>query len=363
MASKNILINATCDSEKPSGVAIFNRELTKNIIKINPDIFKVYTTIDFLPDFNNKINMSDKFSSGSTSSNLRRWFWEQTNVDLLTCDLCFSPAPEGPILTRNKALVIHDIFPIKYPRYYKRMKYYVKFILPLILKTSKMLFFDSMSVKEETYNYFNISNIPFKIIYLGYDTESFKIREKGFIKTKYGYDKYFLYVGEMRPYKNVSNAILAYHKSDLFDYKFLIAGKKDNKFYPDVQKLVDELKINEKVIFFDYVSSDELPYFYNDATALVFPSEDEGFGLPPLEAMASGLPVITTKCSSIPEVCGDAPIYIDPKNITDISNAMIKIASDENLRINLKERSLERAKLFSWEKCAREYYDVLLSLL
>jgi glycosyltransferase involved in cell wall biosynthesis len=363
MANKNILINATCYSEKPSGVAVFNRELTKNIIKINPDIFKVYTTIDFLPDFNNKVNLSNKVSSGNTLGNLRRWFWEQTDLNLLSCDLLFSIAPEGPILTKNKALVIYDILPVKYPQCYKRMKYYVKFMLPLILKTSKMLFFISESAKEETHNYFDISNIPFKIIYPGYDTESFKTREKGFIKTNYGYDKYFLYVGEMRPYKNISNAVLAYHRSNLLDYKFLIVGKKDNKFYPDVQKLVDELKLNENVIFLDYVSCHELPYFYNDAIAFVFPSEYEGFGLPPLEAMASGLPVITTKFTSIPEVCGNAPIYIDPKNISDISSAIINIVSDGNLRMNLREKSLERAKLFSWEKCAKEYYDVLISLV
>jgi glycosyltransferase involved in cell wall biosynthesis len=123
------------------------------------------------------------------------------------------------------------------------------------------------------------------------------------------------------------------------------------------------LKLNENVIFLDYVSCHELPYFYNDATAFIFPSEYEGFGLPPLEAMASGLPVITTKFTSIPEVCGNAPIYIDPKNINDISSAMINIVSDENLRMNLREKSLERAKLFSWKKCAKEYYDVLISLV
>ena len=364
MANKYILINATCDCEKPSGIGIFNRELTKNLIKINPDIFRVYTTIDFIPHFNNKINLSEKLSSGSTLGNLKRWFWEQTDLNLLNCDLLFSPVLEGPILTKNKAIVVHDILALKYPQYYKKMKYYnARFTWPLILKTSKLLFFISKSTKEETYNYFNLSNVPFKIIYSGYDVESFKVREKGFIKIKYGYDKYFLYVGEMRPYKNINNAILAYHKSNLTDYKFLIVGKKDNTFYPDVQKLVDELKVNSKVIFLDYVSSDELPYFYNDATALVFPSEYEGFGLPLLEGMASGLPVITTQCTSIPEVCADAALYIDPKSIIDISNAMINIANNEDLRINFKTKSLARAKLFSWEKCAKEYYEDLVALL
>ena len=357
MANKKILINATCDAEKPSGVPLFNREVTKNLIKINPDIFTAYMSIDFLPDFNNKyLNPNLKY-------NRKRILWEQTDLSLLEYNLIFSTVTEGPILTNNKAVVVHDMIPMKYPQYFGWFKYYVQYVIPLVLKTSKFLFFNSKSTKEETYKYFNVSDIPSKVVYHGYDTENFKLREKGFIKAKYGYEKYFLYVGEMRTYKNIDSAILAYHKSNLSDYKFLIAGRKDNNYYPSVQKLVDELKLNDKVIFLDYVPSEELPYFYTDATALVFPSEYEGFGIPPLESMASGTPVITTRCFAIPEVCGNAAVYIEPKNITDISNTMIKIANDDDLKMILKEKSLERVKLFSWEKCAKEHYDVLTSLI
>jgi glycosyltransferase involved in cell wall biosynthesis len=363
MKNKNILINATCDSEKPSGVGIFNRELTKNLIRINPELFSVYETIDFLPDYKNKKLLSVNLSASGAKGHFLRWSWEQTLLNFSKADLIFSPTPEGPILSRNKALVIHDILAIKYPEYYPRQKYYCQYVLPLILKRSRMLFFDSESSKNEVYNYYHIPNIPCKVIYPGYDTNAFKPLEKGFVKTRYGVENYFLFVGEMRPYKNVTNAIIAFHKSDLKGYKFLIVGKKDEKFFPAVLKLVTELSINDKVIFLDYIPFNELPHLYADASALVFPSEYEGFGLPPLEAMATGTPVITSKLTSLPEVCGDAALYINPKNIDEISAAMIRIKQDEILRAALRDKSIERSKMFGWEKCANEYYKVLISLL
>jgi glycosyltransferase involved in cell wall biosynthesis len=361
---KKILINAACDSKKPSGVGIFNRELTKNLIKINPELFTVYETIDFLPEFKNKKMLPASFSAGAgTKGHFLRWSWEQTLLNFSNFDLIFSPVPEGPILFKNKTLVVHDILSIRYPEYYPRQKYYTKYVLPLILKSAKTIFFDSESAKNETYSYFNISDIPYKIIYPGFDKKYFKPMEKGFVNSKYSISKYFLFVGEMRPYKNVKNAIIAFKKADINDSKFVIAGRKDEKFFPDVNKLVIESGLSDKVIFMDYLPFEELPHFYADALALVFPSEYEGFGLPPLEAMATSTPVITTRCTSLPEVCGDAALYVNPVDIDEISAAMVNISQNESLRINLSEKSVERSRLFGWEKCAKEYYETLTSLL
>jgi len=364
LKNKKILINATCDSERPSGVGIFNRELTRNLLKINSEVFTAYETIDFLPEYKNKKVLPLSFSAGAgMKGHFLRWSWEQTILNFSGYDLIFSPSPEGPILFKNKALVVHDILALRYPEFYPRQKYYVKYILPLIIKSSKKTFFDSLSAKNEVYNYFNIQNIPYQIIYPGYDKNHFKRLENGFIKNKYGFSDYFLFVGEMRPYKNIKNALKAFQKSNLTSYKFVIVGKKDEKFFPEVQKLVSDLGLSDSVVFTDYIPFEELPHLYADAAALVFPSEYEGFGLPPLEAMACGTPVITTRLTSIPEVCGDASLYINPKEISDISNAMISIASSESLRQSFTEKSIERSKLFGWEKCAKEYYHALISLI
>ena len=362
--NKKILINATCDSQKPSGVGVFNRELTKNLININPELFTVYETIDFLPEFKNKKVFPASFSAGAgTKGHFLRWTWEQTLLNFSKFDLIFSPVPEGPILFKNKTLVVHDILSLRYPEYYPRQKYYAKFVLPLILKSARTIFFDSESAKNETYNYFGLRDIPYKVIYPGYDKKYFKPLERGFVQQKLGISNYFLFVGEMRPYKNVINAIIAFKNADIKDFSFVIVGRKDEKFYPDVNKFVIDLGLAEKVLFLDYIPFDELPHFYSDAAALVFPSEYEGFGLPPLEAMATGTPVITTRLTSLPEVCGEAVLYIDPKNVNDLSKAMLSIIQNELLRNNLKSKSIEQSKLFGWDKCAKEYYDSLLSLI
>ncbi|HQJ75112.1 MAG TPA: glycosyltransferase family 1 protein [Bacteroidota bacterium] len=364
MKKSKILINATCDSSKPSGVGVFNREITKNLISIDPEIFFVYETIDFIPEYKNKKILSKSFSSESgTKGHFLRWTWEQTLLNFSCYKLIFSPVPEGPLFFKNKAIVVHDILPIKYPEYYPRQKYYFKYLLPLIIRTSKIVFFDSYSAKSETYNYYKITKTPYKVIYPGYDVNLYRKIDKGFIKSKYGIEKYFLFVGEMRPYKNVMNAIHAFFKTNLEKYRLIIVGRKDELFFPKIEKLVLDLDLQNRVKFMDYVPLNELPHFYANAEALVFPSEYEGFGLPALEAMACGTPVITTKLTSIPEVCGDAAYYISHTDIEGMSKAMTDIASNNLLKNSLQTKSLERAKHFSWEKSAKEYYDTLKGLI
>ncbi len=364
MTKNKIIINATCDGEKPTGVGVFNRELTKRLIEIDPDLFTPYLTVDFLPDMVHKkvYSLSLSTSAGSKGQFLR-WLWTQTLLNFSGCKFIFSTVPEGPLLLQNKAMVIHDILALKYPEYYPRQKYYYKYFMPLLLRTSKILFFDSESAKKDVYDYYKLKNKPFKVIYPGYETAIFSPKEKGYIQSKYGLSNYFLFVGEMRPYKNIMNAIHAFQKSELRNVKFVIAGKKESRFFPEIQELVTDLEMQDRIIFMDYVPKEDLPYLYSDALALVFPSEYEGFGLPPLEAMATGTPVITTRLTSIPEVCGDAALYINPKSVDEISSAMQTITDNENLRNELSQKSLDRSKLFSWDKCAKEYYQTLKELI
>lgn len=121
-----------------------------------------------------------------------------------------------------------------------------------------------------------------------------------------------------------------------------------------LEKLIKELNLKEDVIFLGYVPTEELPKFYNAADLFVYPSLYAGFGLPPLEAMACGTPVITSNLSSLPEVVGNAGIMINPYDKNQLVKAMYKVLTDKNLRENLIKKGLERAKIFNWEKAARE---------
>jgi glycosyltransferase involved in cell wall biosynthesis len=364
---KRIIINATCDINEPKGLGVFTREITSHLIEMQPDLFYLICVNDFLPKFKTKKIISKYLSPDyGTIGNFFRWIWDQTllasEFNRLNGNLLFSTVQEAPVSIKNKAVVIHDILPIRFPEIYPRMKYYFYYLVPKILKTSRHIFFDSKSTQEEVFDYYRLNGNPHSIIYPGYNQKNFYPLEKGFIKKKYGIDKYFCYVGDMRPYKNLKNAIITFAREDIEDVYFLIAGKKDKKFYPGLKKLAEDLNLSKKVIFLDYIPQDELPHLYRNAIALFFPTKYEGFGLPVLEAMATGTPVITTKLTSLPEVCGNAAIYVNPDNIDEMAKALNELAGNLSLREHFSEISLQRAKNFSWEKSAREYYNELINL-
>jgi glycosyltransferase involved in cell wall biosynthesis len=178
-------------------------------------------------------------------------------------------------------------------------------------------------------------------------------------------EKVILYVGSEQPRLNVPFLIKGFA-----ELKKLLPGAKllkiGNPQWPKarekLEKLIRELNLKEEVIFLGHVPPEELPKFYNAADLFVYPSLYAGFGLPPLEAMACGTPVITSNTSSFPEVVGDAGIMVNPFDVTELTKAMFEILTKENLRENLIKKGLERAKMFSWEKSAKETLEVYKKL-
>ena len=150
------------------------------------------------------------------------------------------------------------------------------------------------------------------------------------------------------------------HKND---YELWLAGPYDQRYSPLLEAQTQELGISHLVKFLNYVSYDELPIIINQALALVFPTLWEGFGLPVLEAMACGTPVITSNISSLPEVAGDAAILINPYDTREITAAMQAIINDSELRKQLSEKGLKRANQFSWEKTGKATVEVLKEYL
>jgi glycosyltransferase involved in cell wall biosynthesis len=128
-------------------------------------------------------------------------------------------------------------------------------------------------------------------------------------------------------------------------------------------RLVEEFKLQSHVILPGYVSSDELPAFYSAADLFVFPSLYEGFGLPPLEAMACGTPVVVSNSSSLPEVIGDSGVLVDPYNVTALADGMRRVLADTALQDDLRARGLKRAAEFSWERSARQTLEVYKQVL
>lgn len=177
----------------------------------------------------------------------------------------------------------------------------------------------------------------------------------------YGVGKpYVLFVGTLEPRKNINLLVKGFDKvvKDGHDLHLVLAGRRGWM----AQNIFDELERREllgRVHITGYVREHYLPSLYRQATALVYPSLYEGFGLPPLEAMASGTPVIVSRNSSLPEVVGDAGIYIDALSVDEMADAIERILEDKSLATSLRDRGLERAKMFSWTKTAEKTLDIL----
>lgn len=260
-------------------------------------------------------------------------------------------------------ITVHDLIPLVFPqtRPYKVFLIY-KYLLPRTLRKADKIIADSNSTKSDLVKYFNVPAKKIEVIYLAAD-ERFKLLTDDEVRTirqKYNLDFLFiLYVGGLAPHKNLITLIKAFHKAKLkgIDHKLVIAGKKRWK-YKEIFSSIDALHLQDDVIFTGYVPDEDLPGLYNAADLFVYPSLYEGFGLPLLEAMACGCPVIASNSSSLAEVVGDAGILFNPYEVDELTKSICTVLNDIESKYNFRNKSLERAKDFSWNKCAMETLNV-----
>ena len=215
--------------------------------------------------------------------------------------------------------------------------------------------------KKDLMEYLKIPEEKIKVIYHGIDKIFRPIDGANHAIRRYGIDSPFiLHVSNYAPRKNPETLIKAFHKlkkEKMVNHKLVIAGRRWER--SGIYDFVKKLDLQNDVIFTGNVPREDLVSFYNAADMFVYPTIYEGFGLPPLEAMACGCPVISSNVTSMPEVVGDAALLLgDPLDSQDLAEKMYSVLIDEDLRNKLREKGLKRAKIFSWEKCARETLEV-----
>lgn len=277
--------------------------------------------------------------------------------------LFWSPHYNIPLLYKGKLIVtIHDVFHLAMPRFVKGLhkRLYANGMFRAIYCKADAIICASNFTANELIRLQGIGRQQIHVIYHGVANSWFHIK-----KNKNPHSKPFLlYVGNIKPHKNLVKLVQAI---ELILYKFphdlVIVGKKDGFITKDSSVFDRASTIRDRVHFTGYVKDEILRQYFVHADALVFPSLYEGFGLPPLEAMACGCPVIVSNAASLPEVCGDAALYCDPYNPEDIANKIQMLLSDAKLRESLRQKGLERAKQFTWEKCARETWAVIEKVL
>lgn len=268
-------------------------------------------------------------------------------------DLLHLSHPQFPYVKKPRVpvvLTIHDVSPTLFPEFHNwKRNFFFKRMLPFYLKGADAIIASSYSTKSDIIRYYGIPAEKITVVHLALPKIKYEKVEK---------EPFILYLGTLEPRKNVEGVIRAFAilKSHGFKYKLVIAGGKGWK-YDSIFNLVKRLGLQDEVIFRGYVSDAEKVFLYKKAKLLVWPSFYEGFGLPVLEAMACGTPVVTSNTSSLPEVCGDAAILVDPCDVHSIADGVLK-ALDSNMYDVLVKRGLEKAKLFTQKRMIDGIIDV-----
>ena len=271
-----------------------------------------------------------------------------------------------PFVKGKTVCTVHDMTIKAYP---ETVRLSSRFMMHLNLKSTckraDKIITSSEFSKKEIMKYMNVSADKICVLYSGVDLNVYQpctdVERISFIKKKYGVvGEYFLYLGTLEPRKNIERLIKAYAlatKKINNVPKLVIAGRK-GWMYKEIFQTVEQEKLTESVIFTGYIEKEEAPILLSGAMAFLFPSLYEGFGMPPLEAMACGTPVITSNCASLPEVVGDAALLVNPYSVEEISHAMKTICEEQNLRNNLAVAGRKRALLFTWDKLGEQLYQI-----
>jgi glycosyltransferase involved in cell wall biosynthesis len=268
-------------------------------------------------------------------------------------DLFWSPhynVPLLPLKAKKRIVTIHDAYHLAFKKtLHWKKRLYAETLFRQAISRSDLILTVSEFSRQELCRLLSLPEHKIQVIYSGVDAAHFSKKvsseSKEALRKKYSLPpSFFLFVGNVKPHKNLQLILAAYEQFSI-DLPLVIVGK------------VEISKAN-KIFVAEGVSDEELPAFYQMALALLFPSLYEGFGLPPLEAMAAGCPVIASNAASLPEICGRAALLIDPTKVDDLGAAMQRMIEDEPLKNALREKGKAHVQKFPWETCARQYRKV-----
>jgi glycosyltransferase involved in cell wall biosynthesis len=276
----------------------------------------------------------------------------------------------SPLTSCPSVVTIHDCIHLRFPQYLpnRAAPLYAKWMMRSAAHKAARVLTVSQASKDDILSYLDVPAEKVEVIYNALDerlaepptdADIGRVRERFLLNAPF-----VLYAGNIKPHKNVDRLIEAFatvRERVPGDLKLLIIGDELSK-YPNLRRLVHRHHLHAHVRFLGFVPDDTLAALYRMAAVFVFPSLYEGFGLPPLEAMAAGAPVVTSNVSSLPEVVGDAALLIDPLDPHAIAAAIVRVLTDTSLRADLIRRGYERVKAFSWERSVARVREVYLDV-
>jgi glycosyltransferase involved in cell wall biosynthesis len=350
------------------GKGWYTFHMVQNLLKLDRKNTYILYSKDPVPGFEYFKNVEQKIVEGSSI------FWHRKvakDIAMEKCDIFFAPTSYiiPTMLPRSvkTVLTVHDLVAFLFPQNHNRKAVFVeKLFLKRALNKTAFVAAISKNTKQDILKIFNYDENKIDIVYCSASDE-FKPLNKVFLETFAKKTKlpknFFLAVGTLEPRKNYVTLVEAFAKvHDKYpDYHLVIVGGKGWK-YEEIFETVRTNYLGKFVHNLGYVSSGSLVKLYNLAKAFVFPSFYEGFGIPPLEAMRSGCPVIASYSSSIPEVVGNAGLLINPVSDIEIAAAMIKLIKDHELCEKLRNEGFLQSKKFSWTVSAKKLLEIFQSL-
>jgi glycosyltransferase involved in cell wall biosynthesis len=268
-----------------------------------------------------------------------------------------------PYFRRIKSVfTLHDLIFLFHPETHKSLnRWFLTLMMPRFLRAADAVIAVSECTKRDAIRFYRIPEEKITVIYEGVNPRFRPASPEAIaaVRARYGLpERFILYVGTIEPRKNLTTLLEAFHHLlATYDLRLVIVGKK-GWLYERFFRRLRELGLEGQVIFTGYVPDEDLPAIYSAADLFVFPSLYEGFGLPVLEAMACGAPVVCSNTSSLPEVAGDAALLVDPTDARALTGAMEQVLTNERLWATLRAKGMERARGFTWEKAAYRTWEV-----
>ena len=362
---KRVVIDAR---ESGTSTGRYADKLIENLSKLKPELEVIVLAktprVDFLqhlaPNFTVIKSDYKEFGFGEQMGLLRQ-------LRQLEPDLVHFTMTQQPILYSGKKVVtIHDLTttrfdnPTKNLLAFKIKQFIYKGVVKKVARTADSIITPSEFVKKDVAQY---TKIPQSKIHVTHEAAD-RIHEPPRPVPRLEGEQFIMYVGRATPHKNLARLVKAFGllRKAHPELMMVMAGRMDSN-YKRVEKLVSDRRLAADVVFAGHVSESELRWLYQNAAAYIFPSLSEGFGLPGLEAMAHGAPVICAKATSLPEIYGDAALYFDPRDVRDIAIKIHRVLTDSKLRTSLVIKGRAQAVKYSWRRMAREtlkiYEDIL----
>jgi len=357
-------------SKEAAGLARYSRELVKNLLTIDRKnhYFLFLLADDYQNlDFNAKNLTPIKIDSPHYSAAEQFKFpFELTRT---RCDFIHFLSFNHPIFWSGKFIItVHDLTLYFYPDFSKKTIFHyqaMRLVMSNAIKRAVKIICPSESTKQDIIRKFKNQKSKIKVTYEGVPAE-FKpmtaAKIERFKKQKGLTKPFILYLGQWRAHKNLIRLVSAFEMArKKFNFQLVLGGKADSS-YSELMTKINQSSAKSDIICPGFIPESDLPLWYSAATAFVFPSLYEGFGLPPLEALSCGTPVAASDISSLPEILGPAAMYFDPKDLEQISDSLYHLVADQELRKEMTKKGLEQAKKFSFQKMANQTLAVYNSV-